>query len=271
MPGGVRASGLSLLGKQTKDMRNWLFLFLAFFFLGQIALTTTSCKHDLLQDDDGGTPQDTIPNDTIPDDTTSQGIPCDPDSVYFTDQILPILESSCAFSGCHDAITAEDGVVLTTYANVVQTAEVDPFNPGESKIFKVITDDDLDDRMPPIPYAPLSQEQIDLIGLWISQGAQNLDCDPDAGGCNTDNVTYSGVVKPILQTSCTGCHNGGPSGAGIILTNHSGVALVANSGQLYGAIAHLPGFTVMPLSGSQLSACKIDQIKAWIDAGAPNN
>ena len=49
---------------------------------------------------------------TQPQDTTH---PCDPDTVYFEMDVLPILLSSCGKSGCHDA-TAQDGVRLDSYA-----------------------------------------------------------------------------------------------------------------------------------------------------------
>ena len=42
-------------------------------------------------------------------------------------------------------------------------------------------------------------------------------------------------------------------------------------GSLYGAISHNPGNSPMPKNGTQLSDCKIKQVKVWIDAGTPNN
>jgi hypothetical protein len=38
-----------------------------------------------------------------------------------------------------------------------------------------------------------------------------------------------------------------------------------------GAITHAPGFTPMPQGGAKLPACEIAKIKAWVDAGSPNN
>lgn len=231
------------------------------------ALLTESCKHDptFVEITD---PVDTTGN---PVDTVAEGTPCDPNKVYFELQILPILVSNCAMSGCHNEASHQDGVVLTTYQKVMQTAEVRPFDLGDSELYEVITDNDPDKRMPPPPSARLSTEQIALIASWINQGAQNLTCDPDAGGCNTSNVTYSGKVRPLLQSSCVGCHSGSAPGGGINLSTHAGVAAVAANGRLYGAINHQSGFVAMPLGGQKLSTCNISQIKAWIDAGAPNN
>jgi hypothetical protein len=105
------------------------------------------------------------------------GISCDPDTVYFERDLLPLLNSSCAKSGCHDATTASDGVILDSYFNVMATADVKPGNPDDSDLYEVITDDDPDDRMPPPPLPPLSSDQIAMVRKWILQGAQNLICD----------------------------------------------------------------------------------------------
>ncbi|MBK6905200.1 MAG: hypothetical protein IPH04_20985 [Saprospirales bacterium] len=238
------------------------------FFLLQI-ISAPSCKHfpleDIIPD----------PGDTIvivpppPDDTL--GTPCDPNLIYFTQQILPILQSNCAMSGCHDAASAQDGVVLTSYESVMNTAEVVPFNPGESELYDVLVEDDFEDRMPQPPVAPLSAEQIGLISAWIQQGAKNLSCDPDSGGCDTNNVGFAAYVFPVIQSYCLGCHSGGSPSGGINLNSYAGVQAVAQNGQLYGAISHAQSYSAMPQNGAKLSDCRISKIKSWIDAGALNN
>lgn len=40
---------------------------------------------------------------------------------------------------------------------------------------------------------------------------------------------------------------------------------------LIGNIRHDPGFVAMPQGGGKLADCDIALIKAWVDAGAPNN
>jgi hypothetical protein len=196
---------------------------------------------------------------------------CDPDSVYFENDILPILISNCAKSGCHDAASHEDGVILDSYEHVMNTADVDPFDLDGGKLYEAITEDDSDDRMPPPPNAPLTSEQIALIAKWIMQGALNISCDVNAGSCDTSNVTYSGTIAPILQLYCTGCHSGSLLSGGIDLSVYTGVAAVAMNGSLEGAITHAAGYTPMPFGGNQLPDCEISQIIAWIDDGAPNN
>lgn len=237
-----------------------------------------ACKHDPILGDDvvPVDPVDTTSNpvDTTgnPVDTTSQGMPCKPDIVYFELDVLPILRSNCALSGCHDEDSAQDGVILTSYANVVQTGDVEPFRPDNSDLYEVIVDDNEDDRMPPAPRTRLTSQQISLIAQWILQGAKDETCDPNAGGCDSENVSFANLVQPVIQTNCLGCHSGSAPSGGIALGTHAQVAAVANSGALYGAISWAAGYSPMPQGASSpLPACTLEQIKSWIDAGTPNN
>lgn len=239
---------------------------------GSIAVVMMAgCSHDPVVDpvDPGGPgPVDTTTN---PIDTTISGIPCDPDVVYFETEILPILRSNCAKSGCHDAITREEDIVLDSYANVMASDVIDPFDLDGSDLFEVITESDLDDRMPPLPNQGLNADQISKIATWILQGAEDLQCDANPTGCDTINVTYSGFVSPLLTTNCVGCHSGGAPSGGITLNTYEGVRTVAMNGRLYGAISHSAGYQPMPRGSAKLPQCTIDKINAWIHDGAPNN
>lgn len=246
--------------------------FVLFFFGLTMMLATFSCKHspaliddDLVPVDTTGNPIDTTDNDTI------TGTPCDPDVVYFDLDILPILKSNCAFAGCHNAASAEDGVVLESYETVMQTADVRPFDLDGSDLYEVITETDEDKRMPQSPNAPLTSSQISLIAKWIQQGAKDLECDPDAGECNTENVSYAAFVRPVIQDKCQGCHSGNNPSGNIDLTNYQNVKAVAESGKLFGVISWQNSYVKMPQGGNQLPQCTIDKIKSWIDAGAPDN
>ena len=203
-------------------------------------------------------------NDTV---FPSPGDPCDPDTVYFERDLLPLLQSSCAQPGCHDAITMQDGVRLTDYNSVMQTADVDPFDPEGSKIYKVVTEDEPQDRMPPPPANPWPQENIDMLYKWISQGAQNLFCDEEE--CDTSDVSYTIPVSGIIQKHCLGCHNDNSLLGGLSLEGYDKVVTIASDGRLLGTVKHEAGYPAMPKNSSKLSDCKILQLEIWTQNGTP--
>lgn len=194
---------------------------------------------------------------------------CDPDTVFFQNEILPLLVSSCGVIGCHDPGTAEDDVVLTDYASIMSTGKIRPGNPNDSELYEVITDADPEKRMPPIPKEPLNSIQIARIEKWIRQGALNNVCYDD--NCDTIDVTFSGHIWPVIQNSCYGCHSGANASAGLYLTNFNEISAAATSGNLMASIRHDAGFSAMPKNGNKLSDCTITQFTKWIENGTPNN
>ncbi len=214
--------------------------------------------------------------DTTPVDTTGNGgngnpvtHPCSPDSVYFNQQILPILTSNCAMPGCHDAGSHEDGIILDNYTNIRNTGKLNLTTPANSKLYKVLSPSS-GDRMPPPPAAVLPADQRALILKWIQQGALNLTCDAD---CDTTSVTFSGSVMPIISLKCQGCHSGTSPQGGVSLTNYTQVKATVTDGSLWGSLVHATGFTAMPYpsGSSKLPECDLRKVKIWINKGAPND
>lgn len=256
---------------------------IVYVIAGFLSLWILSCKHEPMFLDDDMLPIDTMTTtidtmmvdttmvDTSMIDTTINMVPCDPNLIYFQTDILPLLNSNCAFSGCHDVASAEDGVILDSYENVMATADVEPFNLDDSEIYEVLVHTDIDERMPPAPTAALSQNQIQQIAEWILQGAKNLECDPDLEPCDTEDVSFSLDIKPIIDLKCVGCHSGGQAAAGINLSLYPGVKSVADNGSLLGSILWENQYVNMPRNGDRLPTCEIDRIKSWIDAGALDN
>ncbi len=243
---------------------NRLAFLLLFAVLGFSLLPMSSCRFDPLGVTDPG------PVDTTGGDTTRTGIPCDPDTAYFSRDVLPILVSNCAIPGCHDAITREDGVQLADYQNVIRTGDVRAYNLSGSDLYEMITENRADKRMPPPPRARLTDEQIQVIARWIMQGARDLRCD-ESTECDLTQVSYSGTVQPILQQYCMGCHSAVLPSGGVSFGSHSGVQQVALNGRLVGVITHAAGYPAMPQGGGKLSACNIDRIRTWVERGAPND
>jgi mono/diheme cytochrome c family protein len=219
----------------------------------------SACKHE---------PED-IPLAPPPDTTH----PCDPDTIYFEMDVLPILLSSCGKSGCHDA-TAQEDIRLDSYAAVMASDVVTPYDPEDSEMWEKINETEPDKIMPPPPDSPLDNIQKEIIRKWIAQGALDLACDAD---CDTSNVTFSGTIWPdIIQKHCFGCHNGPQANGGIHLENYNDVKTAADIaagqyGSLLGVITHAAGNSPMPKNQPMLSDCKIAQVEKWLADGAPDN
>jgi len=194
--------------------------------------------------------------------------PCDSSKVYFQQQVLPVLISNCAMSGCHDDASHQDGVILTSYEKIMATADVRPGRPNNSDLYEVLLETDPDKRMPRPPASPLQQNQVQLIKKWIEQGALNLSCQSI---CDTTQFTYSSSVKSIITNHCQGCHSGVTAQGGIDLSTYAGVKMKIDDGRLWGAINHFPGFSAMPKNGNKLTTCELTQIRKWIETGSPNN
>jgi len=231
-----------------------------------IAVSMGSCVHDPLfpMDDD----MDDV--DTMDMDTTITGDPCDSTVVYFERDVLPLFQTNCAFSGCHNEASAQEDIILTSYENVMNSDVVEAFRLDNSDLYEVLTEDDEDKRMPPPPAYRLSSEDINTIAEWILQGATNATCDEEEE-CDLTMVNYSEEIVSILQGGCISCHNQSTASGGVRLDNYEQVAVVAGNGRLLGAVSWSPDYINMPFGGTQIDDCYINQIETWIDAGFPNN
>lgn len=99
----------------------------------------------------------------------------------FGGNVNPIFTSSCALGACHDSTTASDGLDLSpsvAYDNIVDVMStqmmmlnrVEPFNTGDSYLFRKLTNDDITGSQMPLG-SMLSPDQIDAVSNWILEGA----------------------------------------------------------------------------------------------------
>ena len=93
--------------------------------------------------------------------------------------------------------------------------------------------------------------------------------------CSTANVTYTATIAPLISANnCLNCHSGTAPQGGFNLQTYEQVKNKAaetrnNNSVLYGATAHLNGFSPMPKAGQKLNNCELSMLKAWIDNGMP--
>lgn len=211
-----------------------------------------SCKHE-------------VPLSNV--DPTPQPGPVANNGVCFESEILPLFQSNCAKSGCHDAATHQEELILDSYANIMRK-DIVAGSADRSKIYRVLFETGKD-KMPPTPNADLTAAQKALIGKWINEGAKNtVNCNTS---CDTAQFKYGANISVVINTFCTGCHSGTAASGGIDLSNYTNVKIQATNGRLVGAITHTAGYSPMPKDANKLNDCQITQIKKWVAAGALNN
>ncbi len=105
----------------------------------------------------------------------------------------------------------------------------------------------------------------------------------DLTPCNLPaTVSYQVDVLPILKQQCYRCHRADKykvlTSNTLNMEDFGSLKYYAtpangrnNVSYLVGNIRHDAGFNPMPDDGGKLSDCDIALIKAWVDAGAPNN
>jgi hypothetical protein len=198
--------------------------------------------------------------------------------VCFDRDIFPIFATSCAGSGCHDR-THPEGVNFSRYEGIFAHALPDS-GETESHILELLRETDTTKRMPKgMPALP--EATIALIERWIEQGARKTSCDTLPSGCDTMNVSFSGVIKPLIMSQCIGCHATGSAATNRNLgfffngeTSYDSVSV--NAERIVGAISHRPGFVSMPHTPPEFPAvklpdCSIMQFRAWVSQGKLNN
>jgi hypothetical protein len=84
---------------------------------------------------------------------------------------------------------------------------------------------------------------------------------------DTNRLTYSAFVAPLLQNYCLPCH-ASPGSGGINLDNLNDVKAQAQSGDLLSVIiGGAQQITMPPPPKKQLDSCEIKVIDLWIQSG----
>jgi hypothetical protein len=183
-------------------------------------------------------------------------------AICFERDILPIFNSKCAMSGCHDAGTSAEGYTLDNYKNIVSDGIV-AGKPNKSEVYESIADGE----MPPKGYTKLSDAEKQMLYDWIADGAKNgINC---AVKCDSAVSGFTAVIQPMMTKYCVGCHAYPNASAQVELSGYSGVKNAINQGLLK-SLDH-SGYYPMPKGGAKLSDCEINQVRNWIQRGAPND
>lgn len=90
--------------------------------------------------------------------------------------------------------------------------------------------------------------------------------------CDSTLVTYSGTIRPLLQSKCYRCHSGATLSGGVDLGPYVNVKFYADEGSLFSVTSRDGNFPPMPPDANErLDDCQLAQLKKWIREGAANN
>lgn len=192
--------------------------------------------------------------------------PAPSDVVCFQTEVLPLYQTYCASTGCHDGKSngEDNNLNLTTYANI--KAGIVAFNPGQSRYYTIIQNG----SMPPGNSPKISSAQLTTIAKWINQGALNNSCATST--CDTTQTTYTNGISQIFATYCNGCHGVAPGSGNVVLSDYASAKSAGTSlkATFLSAINYTSTSSLMnmPPSGP-LSSCQVKQISIWINSGCP--
>ncbi len=104
-------------------------------------------------------------------------------TVSFANDVQPIFTANCALAGCHNAATAQQGLVLeagSAFSNIVnvpssEQPSVFRVSPGDADasylVRKIRGTSGITGGRMPLNRTPLSAAQIDTIATWVNEGA----------------------------------------------------------------------------------------------------
>ncbi|MCF8258593.1 MAG: hypothetical protein K9J06_13635 [Flavobacteriales bacterium] len=100
-------------------------------------------------------------------------VPEPPEVVSFSENIVPIFNSSCNMTGCHPAGgIAPDLTSANAYTALMgMPGMINTTDPAESKLYKKMAGTATGQVMPPA--GMLEQYKLDLVLAWIEDGAQD--------------------------------------------------------------------------------------------------
>lgn len=192
-----------------------------------------------------------------------------PKPVDFQAQLMPIVKEKCL--SCHGETKQSARLDLRTPESWKKGGGSGPlYKPGDaakSLLIKKLIHADPGQRMPR-KADPLTPAQITLFKDWITLGAKF------GGESSTPaSLSFESDVKPILMSSCAGCHGSGRPAGGYSVTSYQAVMRevypkdAANS-VLVRRLKGMDGRQQMPLNASPLSDAAINTVETWIQQGA---
>ncbi|HEV8538048.1 MAG TPA: YncE family protein [Bacteroidota bacterium] len=98
-------------------------------------------------------------------------------TIVYSSHIQPILERSCALSGCHDAVSKAAGLSLASWNQLIKGSThgevVVPFTPARSLLTLLFAGTPLRKQHPAISLEAFTMYEVRFLERWIAEGARN--------------------------------------------------------------------------------------------------
>lgn len=115
------------------------------------------------------------------------------DTIHYAQHVQPILNRSCAVSGCHDTQTKGAGLQLTNWDELIKGSRYGevliPFKPSRSLLAILFDGTSLRKSHPPLGENQVTTAEIQFLKRWIGEGAKN-----DAGVVPYQNSVHKVYV-----------------------------------------------------------------------------
>jgi len=144
-----------------------------------------------------------------------------PESITFKEVKTLVFNSACL--GCHSSSgKVSSNVMLDAYEHIMgangSKAVVVPFSPQESNLYRSLLVESGSRRMPPIDMPQITEDQKNLVFLWISNGAkkevsQVAERPPSLRELlapfflNPETIDFSVVKTHLFEAKCMECHS----------------------------------------------------------------
>lgn len=87
--------------------------------------------------------------------------------------------------------------------------------------------------------------------------------------CDVTAVSWTSDIQPMIQQNCVGCHSGVGASAGLDFSTYMSVK--THSSSLVNRMNKPNGDPLLMPPSGPLSNCTLNQMDAWVAAGAPEN
>ncbi len=192
-------------------------------------------------------------------------------SVDYANDAKAIIDATCAYSGCHDGLSAGTPGNFTSYAgleNFIQFGSFASrvFDLRENPVLGMPPDNAVDFGGP----ADLDEESLEILMMWAEAGYPE----------EAEEVvaTYDESIKIIIDATCaySGCHNGTPGVPGDY-SSYAGLELDLENGSFFRRVIDSKDDPVLGMppdrapGPTELTEEELQLILCWVENDYPEN